>query len=503
MRRFLLPSLVFMLANLGACSLINAPPDVNPSGSGGGSGGTGPATTSTTGSGGTTATTSTTGPGGGGGTGGSVGCTGDGDCLAMADLCNIGRCVNTVCTKLVDSNKEGLPCDDGLFCVENEICTAGVCTGTPVGCPVDDACHIAVCSEGMPHCSQPTGNDGQPCEDGDACTSGETCFAGTCQGAQPTDCSQLNGECSIGTCLAGTGCVPQAINDNVPCDQGNPCADSICKVGKCLVNNPKNIGLACDDGLFCTLGEACGDQGYCVGGAPTCVKPAACIDVLCNEAAQSCDIKPILNGEACEDGNVCTGGEICNNNVCSGGTMGQVYFTEDFSNNALGWTLGTEWQIAPAAVSSGGAFGADPAVDHGSTETNGVAGVVIGGNEEPTVHAPYYIESPPVDVSAATGKVFLTFYRWLNSDYVPYMRNMVEAFDGTAWVEVWTSGPPPGVQDSPPTGQGWTFQSFDITAYKNAGLRVRFGYEILQNGVYTIGSWNLDDVKLQNTPCPN
>ena len=120
--------------------------------------------------------------------------------------------------------------------------------------------------------------------------------------------------------------------------------------------------------------------------------------------------------------------------------------------------------------------------------SNGVAGVVVGGNENPVLHDPYYLESPAVDVSADSGKLFLTFYRWLNSDYLPFMRNMIEVFDGNAWVEVWSTQGPPGVQDSPPAGKGWTFQSYDITQFKNAGLRVRFGYEIKQNGVYTIGS---------------
>jgi hypothetical protein len=82
------------------------------------------------------------------------------------------------------------------------------------------------------------------------------------------------------------------------------------------------------------------------------------------------------------------------------------------------------------------------------------------------------------------------------------MKNYVYVFDGTSWVEVWSSGPPPSIQDSPPVGTGWTFVSHDITAYKNAGLKVRFGYDIGSNGVFTIGSWNLDDVKLQNTVCP-
>ena len=46
-----------------------------------------------------------------------------------------------------------------------------------------------------------------------------------------------------------------------------------------------------------------------------------------------------------------------------------------------------------------------------------------------------------------------------------------------------------------------TFISHDITPYKNASIRVRFGYDIESENAFSIGSWNLDDVKLQNTVC--
>jgi len=32
------------------------------------------------------------------------------------------------------------------------------------------------------------------------------------------------------------------------------------------------------------------------------------------------------------------------------------YFSEDFSSNAQGWTLGPEWQIGAATPSSGGVY---------------------------------------------------------------------------------------------------------------------------------------------------
>src|SRR5262249_3167492 len=58
------------------------------------------------------------GMGGSGGTGGVMGCTG-----------------------------ENQPCDDGLFCTENDTCQGGVCSGTPKFCGSMDSCHVGVCDE--------------------------------------------------------------------------------------------------------------------------------------------------------------------------------------------------------------------------------------------------------------------------------------------------------------------------------------------------------------------
>jgi hypothetical protein len=33
-------------------------------------------------------------------------------------------------------------------------------------------------------------------------------------------------------------------------------------------------------------------------------------------------------------------------------------------------------------------------------------------------------------------------------------------------------------------------------------MRVRFGFDITSGGVYTIGSWNVDDVLVANQGCP-
>jgi hypothetical protein len=122
--------------------------------------------------------------------------------------------------------------------------------------------------------------------------------------------------------------------------------------------------------------------------------------------------------------------------------------------------------------------------------------VVIGGYAAETLHAPYYLESPIIDTSAAPGPVYLEFWRFLNSDYTRFMNNTIDVFNGVTWVNVWTSGPPPGIEDA-----AWTKVSHDLTAHKNAGMKIRFGFEIGDLGVFTVSSWNVDDVVIANAVC--
>ena len=204
------------------------------------------------------------------------------------------------------------------------------------------------------------------------------------------------------------------------------------------------------------------------------------------------------NGAACSDGNSCTTGETCSAGACTGGQVGQyvAYFTETFASNSAGWTLDTDWQIGSATASVGGSFGPDPSMDHTPTADNGVAGVIIGGITSTTLHPYYYLTSPAVDVSAAPGQVYVEFWRWLNSDYTPFMQNSIDVWNGAAWVNIWMSGPSPAIQDAV-----WTKFSYDLTAYKNAALKVRFGYTVLSGGVFQVSSWNVDDFVIANQSC--
>jgi hypothetical protein len=235
---------------------------------------------------------------------------------------------------------------------------------------------------------------------------------------------------------------------------------------------PGNDGAACDDGSPCTDGTTC-SAGVCSNGAP------------------------VNDGTACDDGTSCTMGETCSAGACTGGSGPEIYFADDFKDNSKGWTLGPEWAIGPAMASFGGVGNPDPAMDHTPTADNGIAGVVLGGNASTNQHGYYWLESPAFDTSAAAGPVVLGFYRWLNSDYDPFMHNAVEVFNGSQWVNLWTTGGPPGIMDA-----AWTFQQYDLTSYKNASMRVRFGFDITSGGVYTIGSWNVDDVLVASAACP-
>jgi hypothetical protein len=176
-----------------------------------------------------------------------------------------------------------------------------------------------------------------------------------------------------------------------------------------------------------------------------------------------------------------------------------IFLSEAFNDNSNGWTLDTEWAIGAAASSSGETYGGpDPSFDACGVTAGGIAGVVIGGNANDVVHAPYWITSPTLDTSGAPS-LWISFDRWLNSDYTRYMQNFVQVFDGSTWQTVWQSGGSPGVQDS-----SWQRKSYDVSAHANANFQVRFGFDIGSSGVFDVSSWNLDNVvvSVDEIPAP-
>jgi hypothetical protein len=127
-----------------------------------------------------------------------------------------------------------------------------------------------VCDPGTGICSNPPKADGTACTDGDACTQTDTCQAGTCLGGNPVTCTALDQCHDAGVCDPATGA----------------CS-----------NPPRADGTACDDGRFCTTGEAC-VAGACGGGAPrSCDDGNQCTADRCDEGLDACVFAAVADGE--------------------------------------------------------------------------------------------------------------------------------------------------------------------------------------------------------------
>lgn len=99
------------------------------------------------------------------------------------------------------------------------------------------------------------------CDDGLYCNGSEACVTGVCQAGTLIDCSALSDQCNEGVC--------------------NEAID-VCE------SQPKADGIACDDGLYCNVGEAC-LSGACTGGsALSCDDGESCTADSCDEALDTC-----------------------------------------------------------------------------------------------------------------------------------------------------------------------------------------------------------------------
>ncbi|EYF01281.1 hypothetical protein [Chondromyces apiculatus] len=485
--------------------------------------------------GGTTAGASAGEPGGtggsgvGGGVGGAGGGAGGGsgpdlpcgvDCSAItAPPCFKAVCdvAQKICTTV--TTPDGEPCDDGQFCTTGETCNAGACgAGELTTCGIEPAtCEQVVCDEDTETCGLALQDDGSACVSEDLCEVNATCTAGVCAGA-PRNCSffPLPDSCKVAACNPATGDC-----EGFPGNEGAACSDSgdLCRTGKTCQAGFCAGGTAKD----CShLSVGCAN-GYCDPGTGTCATHTVLPGDACEQGIGACSVgvctasglcapAPQDDGMGCDDGDPCTVGETCLAGACQGGDTSaySVYFSETFASNAAGWTFvpgvktdGSShqlWAIGAAAASTGHTTGnPDPALDFTSTDDNGVAGVVLGGNIVKVIHSTNYIESPPINTSVP-GPVWLEYRRWLNSDYASsstqYMVNYVEVWNGLAWTVIWQSGASPGIKDA-----AWTRMSHEVTAYKSPAMKVRFGFRIGSVSVANVSGWNLDEVIVASNVC--
>jgi len=373
----------------------------------------------------------------------------DGDACTVTDVCLDGACTGSgapdcddgnLCTD--DSCDSGLgcvnafntlPCDDGNECNVTDACLNGVCVGTGVvNC--DDS---NICTDDT--CDADTGcvftDNTNPCDDGDACTAGDTCAGGACQsGTDVLDCDD-GVDCTADSCDPDVGCVNAPVD--LDCDDGVGCTADVCDPDLGCVNTP--VHLDCDDGVDCTT-DVCDPVLDCIN-TPT-----------------------LPNG---------------------------FLFEEDFSAPAPGWTMDGEWEFGPAVAGpTCGNGGQDPAADHTDTTDEALAGVDIGGCYDEVLH-PYHCLTSPVIDTAGYDALELTYWRWLHSDYTPYVHNKVEVFDGAVWHIIWQTGGLPFFHDS-----DWTEMNHDLSGYANPTLRVRWCFNVDSGGVIDEAGWSLDDIAL-------
>jgi len=224
-------------------------------------------------------------------------CVGD-DCVRTPG-CGLGEmCCSDACVA------EG--CDDGLGCTEDRCGDSGCINRVATGCVIDDACVADGAADPDNEClmCDPAARDddwsarvASVCDDGLYCTIGDECSAeGSCVG-RPRPCSDgllcTSDFCDedLDSCDASVdfGCVigGRCLGEGVV-DETNACR--ACNHEEDAVAWSARVGVSCDDGRWCTLGEVCNADARCgSGSARDCDDSVACTRDSCDEAADRCE----------------------------------------------------------------------------------------------------------------------------------------------------------------------------------------------------------------------
>ncbi|MHC4066356.1 MAG: M12 family metallo-peptidase [Planctomycetota bacterium] len=231
-------------------------------------------------------------------------------------------------------------CDDLDACT-TDVCSAGVCSNTPVSCDDRDACTTDSCDPA-------TGcvNDPIDCDDADACTT-DSCDPGSGCVNDPIVCDPgevcINGVCEPAACDNNGVCAGLEDCDNCPNDcisGGGPgCGNGVCErsLGEdCLScqqdcrgkqNGKQSRRFCCGDGdgenpVDCSDAR-CTSDGFACSDTPA--SSFCCGDDNCEGAEDSCNCQidcgaPPADESSCTDGfdDDCDGATDCADTDCSG-----------------------------------------------------------------------------------------------------------------------------------------------------------------------------------------
>ncbi|MBT4165679.1 hypothetical protein HOE04_01425 [archaeon] len=247
------------------------------------------------------------------------GCEEDCGCSGETPHCSSGNCVE--CERPSD-------CDDGLYCNGVESCVDGSCVDGSVinfddrvGCTMDSCDEVNdvivnVVDDGL--CQ-----NGDWCDGVESCDA-----VLDCQDEVDPDCSDVYScsvdSCSegsvvgdnLGVCdydTSGCGCLVDG-----DCDDSNDCTDDFCNAQRECDKTNKINGFVCDDGNLCTEDDKC-SVGVCSGSARDCSSLSdQCNDGVCDLDDGLCKAEVKINGLSCDDGLFCSVSDVCGNGVCGG-----------------------------------------------------------------------------------------------------------------------------------------------------------------------------------------
>ncbi len=221
-------------------------------------------------------------------------------CLDEPTETNCGDGLDEDCNGAIDcadTQCEGMPCDDGLACTTGEVCTDGVCAGSPTDCDDGIACTVDRCDDDRGCVNTP--ND-VLCDDSLDCTTDVCSATDGCVIAPDASRCDDHVDCTVDACMPGMGCV-QTPNNGL-------CASDQCNDGICFATGCQKVPHAgtCEDGDPCTINDQC-SGGSCAGSPKDCSDPDPCTDDYCLGTGE-CQHAPRPEGSSCGTERVCCGG---------------------------------------------------------------------------------------------------------------------------------------------------------------------------------------------------
>jgi len=189
-----------------------------------------------------------------------------------------------------------VPADEGPMCLGPADCQdTEPCNG-------EELCEGGICLAGT------------PLPDGTACTSpsvaGGVCRAGTCAAATcGNGVLEAGEECDDANTTPSDGCELDcrfSCHGDEDCGAGDPCVSGTCvENGIGRVCDVVYTTAPCDDGLFCTVSDACDGAGRCLGAPFPCDDGIICTVDTCVEGSGGPECQTLVQDGFCLIGETC------------------------------------------------------------------------------------------------------------------------------------------------------------------------------------------------------